>query len=41
MELRRGDAQAAHRQFSTALALSRNAMERRYLEKRIEKCLSL
>jgi predicted RNA polymerase sigma factor len=41
LELRRGNCDAARHQFSTALTLTRNAMERRYLEKRIEKCLSL
>jgi RNA polymerase sigma factor (sigma-70 family) len=40
LELRRGNPDAARRQFSTALPLTRNATERRYLEKRIEKCVS-
>jgi RNA polymerase sigma factor (sigma-70 family) len=38
LELRRGNGDAARRQFSTALTLARNAAERRYLEKRVEKC---
>ena len=38
LELRRGNGDAARHQFSTALTLARNAAERRYLEKRVEKC---
>jgi len=41
LELRRGNPHAARHQFSAALTLTRNAMERRYLERRIGKCLSL
>ena len=35
LERRRGNAAAAHAHFSTALALARNAAERRFLEKRV------
>jgi RNA polymerase sigma-70 factor (ECF subfamily) len=38
LELRRGNLDAARFQFSAALTLARNAAERRYLEKILEKC---
>lgn len=38
LELRRGNLAAARFQFSAALTLARNAAERRFLEKRLEKC---
>jgi len=41
LELRRGNLDAARFQFSAALTLARNAAERRYLEKILEKCRGL
>jgi len=41
LELRRGNLDAARFQFSNALTLARNAAERRYLEKILEKCRGL
>jgi RNA polymerase sigma-70 factor (ECF subfamily) len=38
LELRRGNHDTARLQFSTALTLARNPAERRFLEKRVEKC---
>jgi len=38
LELRRGNPDVARQQFSAALTLARNPTERRYLEKRVEKC---
>jgi RNA polymerase sigma factor (sigma-70 family) len=40
LELRRGDRQAAHAHFSTALALARNQTEKRFLERRARACAS-
>jgi RNA polymerase sigma-70 factor (ECF subfamily) len=41
LELRRGDREAARTHFSAALALARNPMERRSLEKRLSACESV
>jgi RNA polymerase sigma-70 factor (ECF subfamily) len=38
LELRRGDHEAARKHFSAALALARNATERRFLQKRVRAC---
>jgi RNA polymerase sigma factor (sigma-70 family) len=38
LEFRRGRREAAHRRFREALALARNSMERRFLERRISAC---
>jgi len=38
LELKRGDLNAARRHFSIAVALARNPVERRYLEKRVRAC---
>jgi RNA polymerase sigma-70 factor (ECF subfamily) len=38
LELRRGNREGARTQFQTALALARNAAERRFLEKRLQSC---
>ncbi len=40
LELRRGNREAAREHFSAALALARNPMERRFLEKRVRTCES-
>jgi RNA polymerase sigma factor (sigma-70 family) len=40
LELRRGNGDAARAQFRAALALARNATERRFLEKRVRECAS-
>jgi predicted RNA polymerase sigma factor len=40
LELRRGNRAAARARFSAALALARNPMERRSLEKRVRACES-
>jgi len=40
VELRRGHAAAAQRHFATAAALARNAVERRFLERRQRECLT-
>jgi len=41
LELRRGNRDAARRQFSKAAGLARNRVERRFLEKRVRECLTL
>ena len=38
MELRRGNWRGAHTNFEAAIGLARNTTERRYLEKRLERC---
>jgi RNA polymerase sigma-70 factor (ECF subfamily) len=38
LELRRGDREAARKHFSAALALARNATERRFLQERVRAC---
>jgi RNA polymerase sigma-70 factor (ECF subfamily) len=38
LEFRRGDAAAARRHFSSAVALARSPIERRFLEKRVREC---
>ena len=38
LELRRGDTTRAREHFAAALALARNASERRFFERRIERC---
>ncbi|WP_437826040.1 hypothetical protein [Sorangium sp. So ce1153] len=38
LELRRGQRDAAAQHFRAALALARNAMERRFFEQRLEAC---
>ena len=40
LELRRGNRDAAREHFAAALALARNATERRFLEKRLQACAS-
>ena len=39
LELRRGKGETAREHFRAALALARNAMERRFLEQRMDACL--
>lgn len=38
LELRRGNREGARKQFQAALAIARNATERRFLEKRFRSC---
>ena len=38
LELKRGNLNAAQRHFTSAAALARNPLERRYLQKRVQAC---